>query len=51
MSRIKDQVYSDYYGHLDEDATAQYHNNSDTCMEHPVGDLFDDDNFWQNEEQ
>ena len=45
------QIDFDYYGHSDEDPTARYHNTQSSCMEEPVGDLYDDDNYWLTEDE
>ena len=52
MSRIKSQVYFDYHGYSDQDPTARYQDDDcDFAMEHPVGDLFDDDTYWLDDEE
>ena len=49
MNRRK-EIDFDYFGYSDEDATARYHDTEISYMEEPVGDLFDDDTYWMDDE-
>ena len=46
----RQEIDFDYFGYTDEDSTARYQDQETKYMEEPVGDLFDDDTYWMDEE-
>jgi hypothetical protein len=43
MSKVRDRIDYDYNGTWNEDDAI-------LALEYPVGDLFDDDTYWQDDE-